>query len=126
TSRRMLIGAMRLRLKFCRFCFHMPLRRRARAVPGCHPTTGRYGYPAAASWRPTEPEALRQRLIKVRAHPDLPPMLAEDPFMRGWSNGYEFNLRLILIGNHHFCALFCQTDQLEKVGCCLFDRHNFR
>jgi hypothetical protein len=54
-------------------------------------------YPAAASWCTTEPEALRQRIIKVRAHPDLPPMLAEYPFFRGLSNGHEFDLRLIFI-----------------------------
>ena len=50
---------------------------------------------------------IRNRIIKVLAQPDLPPVLTEYPFLRGWSNRYEFDLRLILIGNHHFFALFC-------------------
>ena len=63
--------------------------------------------PAAVSWGIAEPEVVREWIINVRAHPDLTPVLAKYAFFGHLAHRHQFDLRLILMGNHDFFALFC-------------------
>ncbi len=72
--------------------------------------------PAAVSWGIAEPEVVREWIINVRAHPDLTPVLAKYAFFGHLAHRHQFDLRLILMGNHDFFALFCYADQFENLS----------
>jgi hypothetical protein len=69
---------------------------------------------------------IRQGIIKVGAHPDFTPVLAEYPFLGHLINRNQFNLGLILMANDNVFTLFGQANQFEKASFRLFNAHNFR
>jgi hypothetical protein len=53
-------------------------------------------------------------------------MLAEYPSWGRLDKRYQFDLGLVIMGNHHFLTLFHQSYQFEEMTFSLLDGNDFR
>jgi hypothetical protein len=53
-------------------------------------------------------------------------MLAEHPFWGRLDKRYQFDLGLVIMGNHHFLTLFHQSHQFEEMTFCFLYGDDFR